>query len=341
MEQVCMMTQEQVNGYEAGIKNDLIGLKLISEYKFLRAKEIGRFLWGKSAHATKYGERIARKWIDKKMVLARPLPGRAGTALVLASRGVDFLSEYNVDSQSGKDWGSINDSKWMPPKEWQHHCLANSLLSFLACDPAYSQLIPENILRRSIRSGKTPDALVTFKDKYRIWIEVENHRKTGSSMTDLISAMLSINSVSNRTFKNISGIDIHYFVVAHPINKKDENGHVIDHKTRIISAAKKQAIEDFRFIEFAFEMDSDSSVKEAKMTMSVIESDTVSVELARLEKHSMEFVDDTPTYYLDDGTVIQLVGASTWCLGVESQHKNITTAKRWIATQNVTPRKPG
>lgn len=334
------MTQEQANSYDAGIKNDLIGLRLINDYKFLRAKEIGRFLWGKSPHATKYGERISRKWIDKKFVIPRTLPGRAGTALVLAARGVDFLSEFDVIGQSGKDWGSTVGGEWMPPKEWQHHCLTNSLLSFLACDENYSQITPEHQLRKIIKSGKTADGLATLKEKFRIWIEVENGRKSGSRMTDLVKTLLSVNTASNKLVKEISGVPVHYVAVAYPSNKKDENGHAIDHKSRILSAAKKMAEEDFRFLEFAFEMGSDASVNDLQVQMSMIESDAVNVELDRLEKHGMELIDGTPTYYLDDGTIVQVLGKSTWCNDVTTEHRTVTDAKRWIAMQNVAKRKP-
>lgn len=330
------MDQSKSNGVERGIHNDLKGLKLINDFKFLRAKEVGKFLWPRNGHSDKYGERICRKWLEKKYVLARKLPNRAGNAFVLAKAGVEFLSEYGVEAYSGKDWGSTKDGEWYPPKEWQHHCLTNSLLSDIFSWDGVEEVIPENKIRKNFSSSKIPDGIF-IRHGFANWLEVENHRKSGKRMDDLVKIFLDTCSGKEII---IDGISIEKFTLAYPENKRDENGHLIDHKTRFINALKKHAKTDEYLYTIPFDIESDYSVSDAFPTMEIIESDAVALEIKRLIYLRMEKIPGGQRFHLDDESVWEIKEDRFSCelntgAGEKMTFGSLIKAHRFIAVESL------
>lgn len=198
-------------------------------------------MWPSNATSRHQADRLARSWLARRLVLARPLPEGAGRALVLAARGVQLLNNGGVDACTGKDIGETVAGNWLPPSTWRHDLLAAGVLVSL-----YRQgwsVYPEPQVRRQTGSlTKWPDG-VAQRDDQVLWIEVEAARKTGPAMRQLAEALCV---AAEGTAHSVLGLKPTAALVAYRVDALDERGHGIDHRNRVrkaISAAARCPIE--------------------------------------------------------------------------------------------------
>lgn len=223
-------------------------LRFIGRFSWLRATELGRLLHPGRPHARKYAEQHLRKLLTMRMVVARRLPGRdAGTAYVLAQRGAQFLNDWNAGAvgytyRSATDWGSTADGIWSPPRSWRHDLMATGVLACLREERDWG-VFPEPMLRHHVPlAEKHPDGLLVA-DKRAIWLEVENARKSGRNIDQLVRALAraSLRRPSS-SFTEVLGhlVPVSLGMVAMNADARDERGRRLNHLTRVESALRKQ-----------------------------------------------------------------------------------------------------
>lgn len=221
-------------------------LRLIGRYTWLRATELGRLLYPGQLHSRKYAEKNLRKLLAMRYVVARRLPGKdAGTAFVLATRGAQFLNDWNAGQgyayRAGTDWGSAADGVWEPPRSWRHDLIATGVLACLK--ERGSDVFPEPMLRHSVPNAeKHPDGLVVG-NQAAAWLEVENARKSGRNIDQLVRALVRASlRRPYSSFQSVAGVGAVSIVsgmVAINADARDERGRRLSHITRIESALRK------------------------------------------------------------------------------------------------------
>lgn len=223
-------------------------LRFIGRFTWLRATELGRLLYPGRPHSRKYAEKNLRKLLELRLVVARPLPGRdAGTAYVLATRGAQFLNDWNAGAvgytyRSGTDWGSTADGIWSPPRSWRHDLMATGVLACLREERDW-RVFPEPMLRHYVPSAeKHPDGLLVAGQR-AIWLEVENARKSGHNIDELVRALAraSLRRPCS-SFETVLGhlVPVTLGMVAINAEARDERGRRLNHLTRVESALRKQ-----------------------------------------------------------------------------------------------------
>jgi hypothetical protein len=226
-------------------------LRFIGRFTWLRAAELGKLLYPGSVHSRKYAERNLRKLLGLRMIVARQLPGRdAGTAYLLATRGAQFLNDWNAGTitykyRVGYDWGITKDGVWEPPRSWRHDLMATGVLACLRERKEWG-VFPETMLRAGYPKGaaKFPDGLLvagTGEHRAGIWLEVENARKSGRNI-DTLARALALASIRRpmATFRDVTGeLTIARGMVAINADACDERGHRLSHITRVESALRK------------------------------------------------------------------------------------------------------
>lgn len=222
-------------------------LRFIGRFTWLRATELGRLLYPGSEHSRKYAEKNLRKLLTLRLVVARQLPGRdAGTAYVLAWRGAQFLNDWNAGAvtayRAGTDWGSTADGIWSPPRSWRHDLMAAGVLACLREERNWG-VFPEPMLRHHVPSAeKHPDGLLVAGQR-AIWLEVENARKSGRNIDQLVRALAraSLRRPCS-SFEAVLGhlVPVSLGMVAINAEARDERGRRLNHLTRVESALRKQ-----------------------------------------------------------------------------------------------------
>lgn len=231
-------------GFELRHQNDIEGLLWIYRFGWLRSAELGRLMWPTDKHARTRADRIIRGWRERSLVIARQLPDGARRAVTLSDAGARLLQAAGeASARSGKDWGETDGKRWLPNLTWQHDLVAAGVLVRLF-EAGYS-ILPEKALRRD-NPGlvKIPDGLA-WRDGNVIWLEVESARKTGQSMSDLVSA---IRAVASGQCVPVSSQRPNVALVAYVENAKDERGHALDHQQRVIRAIQKASDQDVQLL---------------------------------------------------------------------------------------------
>lgn len=225
-------------------------LRLIGRFTWLRAAELGKLLYPSKAHARKYAEVHLRKLLMLRYVVARPLPGRdAGTAYVLATRGAQFLNDWNAGQgdytyTAGTDWGTTTAGSWEPPRSWRHDLIATGVLACIRERMGWG-VYPEPMLRNVVpHAEKHPDGLIVA-GKVSVWLEVENARKSGRNIDNMVRALMRAGL--RRPVSSFPG-----FTAAAPIasgmvaldpEARDERGRRLDHLRRVEHAMAKVPLE--------------------------------------------------------------------------------------------------
>lgn len=207
-------------------------LYLINNFGWLRAIELGRFIYPKDKHSAKYAQKLIRKLISLRFILQRKLPGLAGSAYVTASRGAAWLNEHATCERrytDNTDWGRTVDAVWQPPGSWLHDLYAVGVLSLF--HQAGDKVIPEAELRRfNPVAEKHPDGLI-IESESAVWLEVENSRKSGENLEKTIRALARASRSDSVT--TYGGISISGGMIAIPFESRDERGHKVNHLARI------------------------------------------------------------------------------------------------------------
>ena len=302
------------NGRLEGQERDTDGLAFIWDYGWLRPQELGLLMWGAVEHATKYGERLARKWLAKGYVLARKLPDHNGTAYVLSQAGAEFLQTVcNIEAKTGKDWGEMVEATWVAPKWWRHDLMANGLLAVLASRGL--TVLPERRLRReNPQMKKIPDGLAIHQEGKGIWwLEVESARKTGKSMNDMAKALIRAPAGNAPV---LSGHKPTAGMVAFTASARDDRDHAINHQLRTTTAIQRFAPRDttVTFVELKMV---GAGVTNFTAVNHIINADEVSRKAARMAEIGWDADKET------GGRTCFFAGlvASYWKVGNEWQHE--------------------
>lgn len=225
-------------------------LRFIGRFTWLRPQELGKLLHPGKPHSRKYAERHLRKLLALRYVVARKLPGQdAGTAFVLATRGAQFLNDWNAGTgdmtyRAGTDWGTTASGVWEPPRSWRHDLIATGVLACLRERMGWG-VFPEPMLRHVVPvAEKHPDGLVVAEmrgTKLSLWLEVENARKSGRDIDLLARALMRAGiGLPHSGFDGFtSGAPIRAGMVAIDPAARDERGRRLDHLLRVEHAMAK------------------------------------------------------------------------------------------------------
>ena len=234
------MGQGMASGFEQRHDNDIAGLLWIHRFGWLRSLELGRLMWPRDCYSRTRADRVIRGWLVRRLVIARQLPGGARRAVVLSESGARLLQDAGYTSaRSGKDWGETDGERWWPNHTWRHDLIAAGILSLLFED-GYA-IHSEKMLRRNNPDlTKIPDGMAS-KGERVIWLEVESTRKTGKAMRELASAL---EVVASGECGAVSGIQPNVAMVAYVGAARDERGHGLNHRQRVITAIQKTSRQD-------------------------------------------------------------------------------------------------
>ncbi len=219
-----------MNAFEKRKQNDIDGLSWVHRFGWIRTTELGPLLWPGSA-ARHQADRLARDWIARDLVLARPLPEGAGRALVLATAGVRLLADAGIPASTGKDVGQMVGGQWRPPLSWRHDLLAAGVLVDL--HSRGWKVFPEREIRqRQSDLAKFPDGLAV-RGADVAWLEVERAHKTGPNGRQLTDALCAVGTGEAGTvLEHRPTVGL----VAYCADARDSRGYAIDHRARITAA---------------------------------------------------------------------------------------------------------
>ena len=217
-------------------KNSLTALRYIAKFGWLRAYELGRFMYFDSKNFRERASNLLFRLHERKLVLKRRLPHTAGQAFVLSKGGADYLKntfDMNINEHSlfktGKNIGKVNAGIWSP-SNFEHHLLSCSVLAELQAQGAtiYSE---RQMHLHPRRLQKIPDGFA-IKDGQGIWIEVENSHKDGEDMRAFAKPLAHILNEGIR----ILGVETSQVLIGYPKFKKDKKQHYINHQLRTSNA---------------------------------------------------------------------------------------------------------
>jgi hypothetical protein len=245
-------------------------LHFIARFGWLRAIELGRFVYPNDAHGRKYSEKLLRKLVQLRYVLPRKLPGvGAGTAYVVAARGAAWLNANAVGSNArnahteeddyyrdGTNWGrSDKNGVWSPPLSWEHDLLATGVLSLFWQQGAEDVVSERELLRMvpNVKDNKHADGLAVTKDPHgrlqTVWLEVERSRKSGENLDAMLKAIVTAQRSTPVT--NYPGLPpVKHGMIAVPELCRDERGYSLNHQQRILNRLAKVGVKSDTNIHF-------------------------------------------------------------------------------------------
>lgn len=243
-------------------------LHFIARFGWLRAIELGRFVYPNDKHGRKYAEKLLRKLVQLRYVLPRKLPGvGAGTGYVVAARGAAWLNANVVGSnernahleeddyfRDGTNWGRSNkDGVWSPPLSWEHDLLATGVLSLFWQQGAVDVVSERELLRMMPNASKHADGLAVTKDPHgqlqTVWLEVERSRKSGENLDAMLKAIVAAQRGTPVT--NYPGLPpVKHGMIAVPQTCQDERGYSLNHQQRILNRLAKVGVKSDTNINF-------------------------------------------------------------------------------------------
>lgn len=231
-----------MTGHEQRRQHDRRGLWWIDAFGGLRTAELGRLMWPNDAHARTRTDRVARGWLARGLVLARPLPYGAGRLLVLSEAGARFLRDEGIEACSGKDIGETRAGVWIAPSNWKHDLVTAGVLTTLY-ERGYEIQPERQVRKRNPSLIKFPDGLAwpPGRPNEAIWIEVENARKSGRNMREMANALCR---VGDGNCPPLSGIKPIRALVAFVEKATDERRYQLDHRARVTAAIRRTATRD-------------------------------------------------------------------------------------------------
>ena len=243
-------------------------LHFIARFGWLRAVELGRFVYPNDKHGRKYAEKLLRKLVQLRYVLPRKLPGvGAGSAYVVAARGAAWLNANVVGSNArnahleeddyfrdGTNWGRTNkDGIWSPPLSWEHDLLATGVLSLFWQQGAVDVVSERELLRMVPNASKHADGLAVTKDQHgqlqTVWLEVERSRKSGENLDAMLKAIVAAQRGTPVT--DYPGLPpVKHGMIAVPQACQDERGYSLNHQQRILNRLAKIGVKSDTHINF-------------------------------------------------------------------------------------------
>lgn len=267
-----------MDAYAKSRTNDLIGLGWLSRFGWLRTAELGKLLWPKSKGARQQADRLARRWLERRLVLARELPEGAGRALVLATAGVRLLAEVDASANSGKDIGIVTGETWRPPLSWRHDLLAAGVLAELHKE-GWTVFPEREIRQRQSDLAKYPDG-IAVKGADVAWLEVERATKTGPNGRQLVAALCA---AGEGTASAVVGHKPTVALVAYQPDAIDTRGCAINHRARITTAVANATKTKVKMMWAACELRGPAGLGKVTFTRETIEADLAGAILKRME----------------------------------------------------------
>lgn len=273
-----------MDAYEKRRINDITGLGWLHRAGWLRTAELGRLLWPENRTSQQQADRLARGWLERRLVLARDLPEGAGRALVLATGGVRLLADHGVEASSGKDLGRVDGQEWTAPLSWRHQLLAAGILARL--HQAGWTVYPEREIRQ--RAGwlaKIPDGLAV-RGSTVAWLEVERAHKTGTrNAKPLVDALCAI---SDGQAPTVLGHRPNVGLVAYQAGARDSRGCSLDHQARIRAAVAAAAKRDVRLWWARCQLRGPAALGAMEISEEIIKADRAAAILKRLSWREKE-----------------------------------------------------
>lgn len=278
-------------------------LHFIARFGWLRAIELGRFVYPNDKHGRKYSEKLLRKLVQLRYVLPRKLPGvGAGTAYVVAARGAAWLNSNVVGSNArnahteeddyfrdGTNWGRSNkDGVWSPPLCWEHDLLAAGVLSFFHEKGAVDIVSERELLRMVPNASKHADGLAVTKDPHgqlqTVWLEVERSRKSGENLDTMLKAIVSAQRGTPIT--NYPGLpSVKHGMIAIPQACQDERGYSLNHQQRILNRLAKIGVKSDTNINFVLMQLKHVTVESIRFATIVAKANGTANEQAHAQAH--------------------------------------------------------
>lgn len=179
-----------------------------------------------------------------RYVLSRPLPNRAGDALVLSGPGAHYLQRRLVSAaRPGDKWGRFVDGKWTPPASWEHELIVTlTMLHYLSKGAEIKT--EQEIRTENPGQRKYPDGLVVSEVAMRDgsrqqmiqWIEVESADKSGVKMLTLARSLIN---VARRQAPVLSSLVANVPTIIYRSDLVNLAGRTVDHKNRITKAVQR------------------------------------------------------------------------------------------------------
>lgn len=204
-------------------ENILKSLRAISDFGWLRAPEMGAFVWPQNALPSAPASPLVRAMLAENLIRAHALPDRAGRALMLSRRGAATLRKSGIEASAC--------DRWEAPSSWRHDLLAAGLLGQL--HRRGWEVISEARIRGKVGGlvAKIPDGLARDPSGAWWWVEIENARKTGPALRHLAQTAAAIGSGS----VGILGVRPAGLLVGYTL-ARDEGGDRVDHRLRVTRA---------------------------------------------------------------------------------------------------------
>lgn len=288
-------------------------LHFIARFGWLRAIELGRFVYPNDTHGRKYAEKLLRKLVQLRYVLPRKLPGvGAGTGYVVAARGAAWLNANVVGTnernahleeddyfRDGTNWGRSNkDGVWSPPLSWEHDLLATGVLSLFWQQGAVDVVSERELLRMvpNVKDNKHADGLAVTKDPHgqlqTVWLEVERSRKSGENLDAMLKAIVSAQRGTPVT--DYPGLPpVKHGMIAVPELCRDERGYSLDHQQRILNRLAKVGVKSDTNINFVLMQLKHVTVESIRFATIVAKANGTANEQAHAqaheEAHDMEY----------------------------------------------------
>jgi hypothetical protein len=224
-------------------------LDAIGRFGWIRPKELSKLIWQDSENGQKFAERLLRLLRDKKLVLARQLPGRS-KAYVLTLRGSKTINEFQgSDFIPGVRWGRVENGVWTAPDTWRHDLITTGVLIHFE-QQGFDVFHDWNIRRAHPDVMKIPDGIIV-KGKACYWIEVENSHKTGDH---LVSMCKSIVAICNGKQDALMGAVPTASMIAYDQDATDYRGHRLDHLRRVTSGLGNLVDDPIRVVSVPLEI---------------------------------------------------------------------------------------
>lgn len=280
-------------------------LHFIARFGWLRAIELGRFVYPNDTHGRKYAEKLLRKLVQLRYVLPRKLPGvGAGSAYVVAARGAAWLNSNVVGSnernahleeddyfRDGTNWGrSDKNGIWSPPLSWEHDLLATGVLSLFWQQGAEDIVSERELLRMvpNVKDNKHADGLAVTKDQHgqlqTVWLEVERSRKSGQNLDAMLKAIVSAQRGTPVTdYPRLPPVK--HGMIAVPELCRDERGYSLDHQQRILNRLAKIGVKSDTSINFVLMQLKHVTVESIRFATIVAKANGTANEQAHAQAH--------------------------------------------------------
>ena len=235
-------------------ENDIAGLTFISQFRWLRVKELGHLMRpNTSRNGYVQATQTVKSWVERELIILRKLPARAGSVCVLSSAGVRLLEAEGITARTGKDVGKETENGWIPGQRWKHDLLAHGVLVRFAA-LGYT-IFTEHQIRKGVNLTKIPDGLAVRAHDVIVF-EAERSAKAGSGWKkddgtgksrprDGGALANFIASVAGKPEKILGFTPTRVGIIFDP-EEKDTRGAAINHKLRVTALIKKEATRDVK-----------------------------------------------------------------------------------------------